>query len=147
MPDPTPPEPAAPVPSPPEPGPPAIPPGIADPDFGRTYLRPPFVKRLRWLNLLLLLPIVSWIWLWPGPPGWPAPLVVVLPQFLVIGIIAFIYQRAKRRVNRVVKASDGRACWYCVYDLSGLPSPGVCPECGRLYEHDDLRRRWRTADW
>ncbi len=137
------------APTPPTPlsAPPQPPPPESDPDYNRKYRRPQFVKRLRWLNLIFLLLIPYWIWLWPGPPGWRGPLLIALPQFVVIGIIAFVYYRAKRRVARVVKASDGRACWHCVYDLSGLPTPGVCPECGRPYEHDELRRRWRAADW
>ncbi|MDX2132873.1 MAG: hypothetical protein SFY69_12555 [Planctomycetota bacterium] len=131
------------------PGAPAAP-GVdpsADPDYGKKYRQPPFVRRLRWWWLLTVLPVPVWVWIWPGPGGWAGPLVFFLPQFVVIFVLTVVYRRARGRAKRVVDASDGRACWHCVYDLSGLPEIGACPECGRAYEHAEVQRRWKAADW
>ena len=55
---------------------------------------------------------------------------------------------ARRRANwirRAVRASSGRSCVGCVYDLSGLGDSGVCPECGRVFDAAADRRAWERA--
>lgn len=41
-----------------------------------------------------------------------------------------------------LKRLDFRVCLFCRYDLSRLPEAGACPECGKTYEVDLLKRSW-----
>lgn len=53
-----------------------------------------------------------------------APIVVLLP---------FWHWRV-RRLRRALFASRFRLCTHCGYDVSGLNSRGMCPECGQTYD-------------
>lgn len=48
------------------------------------------------------------------------------------------------RSRRAVIAAGGRLCPRCRYSLSGLPEDGFCPECGRAYSAESLRRDWAS---
>lgn len=49
------------------------------------------------------------------------------------------------RSKRLIQRTGLRLCPGCRYDLSACQTDGACPECGRRYTHDDLRRLWKAA--
>jgi hypothetical protein len=61
-----------------------------------------------------------------------------------IGSVAFGRWQAKRLLDHLA-ACDWRCCYYCKFDLRGLPDSGKCPECGEPYAIEDVRRRWKDA--
>jgi rubrerythrin len=63
---------------------------------------------------------------------------------LVILLIVLVVRHEKRLHARVRKMGY-LFCPYCDYDLKGLPQKHVCPECGRPYDADELRREWEEA--
>ena len=48
-----------------------------------------------------------------------------------------------RSIRKKVRRHDGEVCVRCVYALSGLPAPGVCPECGTSFPSDRHRSMWK----
>lgn len=76
----------------------------------------------------------------PGLPGpkwmWslvPMPMQIACVAWFVLGTL---------KLQRSVRAHDGRVCWHCSYILEGLENRGLCPECGREYDVHDLREKW-----
>lgn len=67
---------------------------------------------------------------------------------LVIGptIAAVADWVVARRMRRRSRESGYRHCGHCLHDLRGLGSGGACPECGRAFEMDELRRAWMGVD-
>jgi hypothetical protein len=66
------------------------------------------------------------------------PLVIFVPNFVAVVLV----WSGRRRIRRAVRASGGRACTYCVHDLSGLGDTGTCPECGHAFDAAADARRW-----
>lgn len=64
----------------------------------------------------------------------------------VIGLITAygIHVRARARWIRAATESDGALCLHCGYSLRGLPDHQNCPECGRAYDLEQVRARWRN---
>lgn len=64
----------------------------------------------------------------------------------VIGLITAygIHVRARAKWIRDVKESDGALCPHCGYSLRGLADHQNCPECGRPYDLEQVRARWRN---
>ncbi len=126
---------------------------VVDPDRGRRYRRPPCMKKLHWLSVLLVIPLGwcwfvfenKWLFLTGGP--WRPAVLMFGPQFVVMGIWIWAYRSLKRRMQTKLSAAEGCMCWRCMYDLSASPPSGACPECGTMYEVDELKQRWRSAEW
>jgi len=72
-----------------------------------------------------------------------APLLQVSLALLALCIARWWWGMA--RIRRAVKASAGRACTACIYDLNGLPATGTCPECGHAFDTIADRALWARA--
>ena len=72
---------------------------------------------------------------WIGDWALPVALVVILAVWVPPWY-------AKRRLNRFVRRNRFRVCPYCAYVLAGLPDKHNCPECGNLYDLEEVRQLW-----
>lgn len=67
---------------------------------------------------------------------------------LLIGALLALYgffALRKRRIDyirRQVLTRQYRVCSQCFYDLSGSPTSGQCPECGKEYTIAELKEKW-----
>lgn len=102
---------------------------------------PPVMRRsLYWWFVLTLVPVataIAWVLL-RGPLGLPrqgvfrfVPLMLGLMPLLVANPW-YLWRTAW--VRRALADSGGRLCTHCAYNLTGLPSAGRCPECGKHYD-------------
>jgi len=66
----------------------------------------------------------------------------IVSQLVYITGLAFTMVAWRNRKAARVIALDFRICTRCGFDLRGLPSPGLCPECNRAFTADALRIRW-----
>jgi len=73
-------------------------------------------------------------------PWWlrAVPWTFVYPAVIVVVCVAVL--RAVRRLRKRAAAADWRLCLACVYPLAD--DEGVCPECGRAYTIDGLKKDW-----
>lgn len=69
---------------------------------------------------------------------------VFVPMWVWIGI-GLLSRRAAKRALRRAAAHDHLRCPQCLDDLRTLDEAGACPECGRAYEHEAVRRQWLDA--
>lgn len=60
--------------------------------------------------------------------------------FLLVVWVRFVV--ISRRVRKRARVVDGRMCSGCEHDLTGVGDSGVCGECGRGFEIEQLRRTW-----
>ncbi|MFI4915046.1 MAG: hypothetical protein ACIAS6_00890 [Phycisphaerales bacterium JB060] len=67
---------------------------------------------------------------------------LLLPLPYVLWLLSW---RGIRRTLRRAAAHDLLICPECLYDLRTLDEAGVCPECGRAYEHKAVRAQWVDA--
>lgn len=68
---------------------------------------------------------------------------------IVAGVISLIsaygiHVRARAKWIHALTDSDGALCPHCGYSLRGLPDHQNCPECGRHYDLEQVRARWRN---
>jgi len=111
---------------------------------------PPVVKRLGWwyAGTSLYLPAAPIFVFWPGVQqrllalGVWASILMTLAMIMPMFVASIMVRRGLSRINRAVKAANGRACVACLYDLSGQADTGVCPECGRAFDADVDHRTW-----
>ncbi len=90
------------------------------------------------------------VWLYReirGPPAVIFSLTHPLPVFCVAvllgsGLRAWVFPMARRRYGRHVVSCQYRICPTCGYNLTGLPSVHVCPECRTAYDEAELRQIW-----
>lgn len=71
------------------------------------------------------------------------------PVAILVGVLGIItaygiHVRARARWIRAATESDGALCLHCGYSLRGLPDHQNCPECGRPYDLEKVRARWRN---
>ncbi len=66
---------------------------------------------------------------------------IIATQLLMVALL----RKEQRRAKAVVEAADFKICPRCRYSLKGLDDQGDCPECGRRYSQDELRRTWTAA--
>jgi ssDNA-binding Zn-finger/Zn-ribbon topoisomerase 1 len=65
---------------------------------------------------------------------------------ILLALVLFIARPLVRlRGNRTVQRFAFQLCPGCRYHLAHLPDPGVCPECGRAFSREELKRAWVTA--
>ncbi len=75
--------------------------------------------------------------------GWLTAWMIIAVMFLVI----HTWLESKiRGVNRTMARSSWMICPSCRYELEGLSSKGVCPECGDAYTTESLARAWDTSE-
>lgn len=70
-----------------------------------------------------------------------ATLLIGSTVFVIIRIFV-VMVRVRRRVDRL----HGLVCKSCLYDLTESPTDGTCPECGKPYNHAQLREFWFGKD-
>lgn len=77
---------------------------------------------------------------------------IALPEFAlslsvvgVIGLAVCVMAFGRHRRDTLVRESNWLRCERCLYDLTSVPSPGQCPECGRSFRAYELRKSWRLA--
>lgn len=69
-----------------------------------------------------------------------AILVAVVVDHLLFG-------QTQEQLRRRVLDDQGQLCLKCGYLLAGTGSPGICPECGTVFDINDTTRIWlRWAD-
>jgi len=117
---------------------------------------PPGIPGGFWLYLSPVLPIlrVSSLLLLVLAPGGllslfrESALWSWVSRFLIMVVVVhvFLYWYAYRwrleAYGRLLKANDWAVCRECGYLLKGLPSEGICPECGTSYERQRLAQYW-----
>ncbi|MBL8990377.1 MAG: hypothetical protein JNJ48_02220 [Phycisphaerae bacterium] len=67
---------------------------------------------------------------------------------LVISGLVFCLVRGlvlRRRLARACAAADHLLCTRCFHPLTGLDSPGRCPECGQPAEPRQVRETWLSV--
>lgn len=102
---------------------------------------PPVVRRAMgwWIGMSLVLAAIGGGWVvLRGPLGLPrqgayryVPLVAGLAPLVVVNPW---YAWRTAWLRRALKASKGRLCTHCGYDVSALGVSGTCPECGGSYD-------------
>ncbi len=82
--------------------------------------------------------------LWYEP--FPIRLVIVGAMFLQLPIglplLWAVRKRVRAHIKDVLREHAYRFCPRCLYDLTGLPPRGVCPECGRAFSPEILAAAW-----
>jgi hypothetical protein len=114
---------------------------------------PPFLswRKTRYLVLLFALigvqiaftsvPAVRVLMLRAGiNPNWRF-VVFALYAPLLVWLIRWV-QRTDRTTKRRL-ATGELPCWECGYDLRATESPGLCPECGKAFESNELGSKWK----
>ena len=94
-------------------------------------------------GLMLLVGFAGFLGLLPvfrGKVGWVLSLQGVSLLLMVVLTVWFISGILK--MHREVRELKGLVCWQCGYCLHGLAEAGTCPECGKNYTAEELRRRW-----
>jgi predicted RNA-binding Zn-ribbon protein involved in translation (DUF1610 family) len=69
-----------------------------------------------------------------------------LSTLLSVAVVVIGYMWTDRRDNalrRRVQAGGGAICTHCGYELDREAEETTCPECGRHWNVDAVRRRWR----
>jgi len=56
-----------------------------------------------------------------------------------------LYRWRTAGLRRLVKRTGGCVCVKCGYCVAELPQSGVCPECGRAYQHRALIEAWAAC--
>jgi hypothetical protein len=109
-------------------------------------------SRLSWwertymLATLAFLAAVGLLWSMGDPHLWTV-LGWGLAVFAVPSVIVAIAQKRKRaHTQQWLRSLDYRVCPECLYDLSGIESPGRCPECGLEFRSVELVETWRRID-
>lgn len=68
----------------------------------------------------------------------------------VLAIPSLIFSHAKEKLNRSrrewLRTKAYCVCPECLYDLTQVPSPGSCPECGTMFVAEQLPDVWRRVD-
>jgi len=65
-------------------------------------------------------------------------LAILVPTLATLGVMLW----GDRRIKRAVRATGGRSCTVCLYDLRNLGDTGTCPECGRPFDTAADRAMW-----
>jgi predicted RNA-binding Zn-ribbon protein involved in translation (DUF1610 family) len=69
----------------------------------------------------------------------------VLSLAIILGfVLVFLHlDRRDKALRRRVQAAGGAICTHCGYELDREAEETTCPECGRHWNVDAVRRRWR----
>ena len=113
---------------------------------------PPVMRRgIVWtlaLSMLFVLAAIAWVALRRslGLPrgGWFRYVPMVLGLMPILVLMPLWVWRT-RRIRRAIVASGGRLCTHCAYDVSKLPDPGTCPECGKRFEFAVDKQAWENV--
>ena len=95
-----------------------------------------------WVMLMFLASPLQLYGAWSGTPRLTWLSLVVQSALAGAGLGICIVK--SRRIVRAVRVAGGRLCLRCGFDVSGLPTEGVCPECGVAYSHGESIRKWRS---
>lgn len=66
-------------------------------------------------------------------------------QIAVVAVMAVFQIQHSRRLRSKLRAAERKVCIHCLYSLANLPTPGVCPECGRDFPEDAYATAWLRA--
>ncbi len=104
-------------------------------------------------------PSEKWLRVWFGACAVALLAEFLLDSFLDIGLgftvlsvtfavalaAAVSVQMTGRSAVRTLRKLNYRLCPDCRYILNRLPDAGFCPECGRAYSADELKKLWTKA--
>jgi len=87
-----------------------------------------------------------WVCWWMGV-GWQGDASWAFAMLPVAGVLAGVGLMRWRTagLRRDVKRTGGCVCVKCGYCVAELPQSGVCPECGRAYQHRALIEAWAAC--
>jgi hypothetical protein len=75
-------------------------------------------------------------------PPWYAIILVLGVQFIQVTFFLSAYPYVKKKFVRKLRVNDFGLCFECAYDLRGLNNEHICPECGAVFETEELKRNW-----
>jgi hypothetical protein len=70
----------------------------------------------------------------PATGNFPLWYLVPVAYALQVGLGIYLFFAGEWIVNRAIP-SNRAYCHECAYELRGLPTEGLCPECGTPYQH------------
>lgn len=119
-----------------------------DPDVIRAHME---IHTLSWLAAFVpaFVPLMAALGGTLGLPArWSTPSMLILYMLSIAAVSYPIFRlvRLQKSVRRRANGLDILFCPECMHDLRGLPSEGVCPECGRLYSAPRVRAKWWMFD-
>jgi hypothetical protein len=84
---------------------------------------------------------------WSPPGGWVPPGWLILASelmwFVLPVVILVRWRRVQWPITQRARATGGRVCPQCGYDLLAQDQCGRCPECGEPFSPKILRLAWR----
>lgn len=107
---------------------------------------PPYLKRRAWWFVALTfgVAIVQIVLVFGAARSGSTRAILLastLPSLATFAVTGW-FILAWRRDGARARATDDLLCWHCGYHLKGLTTSGICPECGKAFDHDELRRLW-----
>jgi hypothetical protein len=104
--------------------------------WGASFIRVVLVAGLGLVVLIAVLTPLGTLGL-----GWLLPVAAItLATGAVLAAITVADTSAQTRA--ALRRCRFQICPDCGYALSDLPTPGLCPECGRAYDHQALEFFW-----
>ncbi len=80
---------------------------------------------------------------WPDAIGRPALVWLRIALLVCTCAFAGVAIGRETRLRKRLKSAGGAICPRCGYDVSRHPEEsGVCPECGRPFSKEGLRKLW-----
>jgi hypothetical protein len=93
------------------------------------------------LSVMILLVAIVVTWQWQSQD---VKVLTVVGLVAVGALTAMSAAWARTHLDRMLADRKFLICTRCQYSLTGLPSPGTCPECGAQFDADQVRVFWTS---